>query len=62
MRQGDFEGEIARSKRMGRGKAARLPELTGLQGWLEPERPLPEDAEIAAVLGRPKLLANRPSI
>ena len=55
MRQGDSEREIARSKLMGRSKAARLRELARAQGWLDPERPLPEDAEIAAALGQPKL-------
>ena len=49
MRQGDSEREIARSKLMGRSKAARFRELARAQGWLDPERPLPEDAEIAAV-------------
>ena len=55
MRQGDSEREIARSKLMGRSKAARFRELAHAQGWLDPERPLPEDAEIAAALGQPKL-------
>ena len=55
MRQGDSEREIARSKLMGRSKAARFRELARTQGWLDPERPLPEDAEIAAALGQPKL-------
>ena len=55
MRQGDSEREIARSKLMGRSKAARFRELARAQGWLDPERPLPEDAEIAAALGQPKL-------
>lgn len=55
MRQGDSEREIARAKLMGRSKATRFRELARAQGWLDPERPLPEDAEIAAALGRPKL-------
>jgi len=55
MRQGDSEREIARSKLMGRSKAARFRQLAHAQGWLDPERPLPEDAEIAAALGQPKL-------
>ena len=52
MRQGDSEREIARSKLMGRSKAARFRQLAHAQGWLDPERPLPEDAEIAAALGQ----------
>ena len=61
MRQGDSEREIARSKLMGRSKAARFRELARAQGWLDPERPLPEDAEIAAALGQPKLPATAQS-
>ena len=55
MRQGDSEREIARSKLMGRSKAARFRELAHAQGWLDPARPVPTDAEIAAVLGQPRL-------
>jgi hypothetical protein len=40
MRQGDSEREIARSKLMGRSKAARFRKLARAQGWLDPERPL----------------------
>lgn len=46
MRQGDSEREIARSKLMGRNKAARFRELAHAQGWLDPARPVPTDAEI----------------
>ena len=35
--------------------ATRFRQLTHAQGCLDPERPLPEDAEIAAALGQPKL-------
>jgi hypothetical protein len=55
MRQGNSEREIARAKLLGRSKATRFRELARAQGWLDPERPLPEDAEIAAALGQPKL-------
>ena len=55
MRQGNSEREIARSKLMGHSKAARFRELARAQGWLDPGRPLPEDDEIAAALGQPKL-------
>ena len=48
LRQGDSEREIARSGLMGRAKAARFRTLAQTQGWLEPSRPLPPDAEIAA--------------
>ncbi|HPI62330.1 hypothetical protein [Zoogloea sp.] len=49
LRQGDSEREIARSGLMGRAKAARFRELACEKGWLELTRPLPADAEIAAV-------------
>lgn len=55
MRQGDSEREIARSKLMGRSKAARFRELAQAQGWLDPAHPVPTDAEIAGVLGQPRL-------
>lgn len=55
LRQGDSEREIARSKLMGRAKAARFRELARAQGWLDPARPLPTDADIAAALGSPRL-------
>ena len=55
MRQGDSEREIARAKLMGRAKAARFRELAAARGWLDPAHPVPEDAEIAAAIGRPRL-------
>ena len=61
LRQGDSEREIARSGLMGRAKAARFRTLAQAQGWLEPSRPLPPDAEIAAVLAPPRLPAAHPT-
>ena len=55
MRQGDSEREIACAKLMGRAKVARFRELAAARGWLDPARPVPEDAEIAAAIGRPRL-------
>ena len=55
LRQGDSEREIARSGLMGRAKAARFRALAQAQSWLEPARPLPADAEIAAALAPPRL-------
>jgi len=55
LRQGDSEREIARSGLMGRAKAARFRALAQAKGWLEPARPLPADAEIAAALAPPRL-------
>ena len=61
LRQGDSEREIARSGLMGRAKAARFRTLAQAQGWLEPSRPLPPDAEIAAALAPPRLPASAQS-
>ena len=51
LRQGDSDRDIARARLMGRPKVAALRALAMQQGWLAPEAPLPEDGEIAAVLG-----------
>ena len=50
MRQGDSNRDIARSRLMGRKKAAHLRSLATLHGWLLPETALPEDAQLAEVL------------
>ena len=50
MRQGEADREIARTRLMGRAKAARLRALAAQQGWMEPSAELPDDAAIAAVL------------
>jgi transposase len=50
MRQGDSDRDIARSRLMGRKKAAQLRELAVKQGWLIPDTALPEDAQLAEVL------------
>ena len=60
MRRGDSEREIARSHCMGRHKLAALRALAEQHGWLDAQAPLPEDAQIAAALGAPKL-ARPPS-
>jgi hypothetical protein len=52
LRQGDSEREIARSRLMGRPKAAYFRALALSFGWLEATNPLPTDAEIAAALGQ----------
>ena len=58
MRRGPSEREIARSHCMGRRKLADLRALAEQRGWLDTQTPLPEDAEIAAALGAPKLAAS----
>ena len=60
MRRGASDREIARSHCMGRHKLAELRALAEQHGWLDTRTPLPEDAEIAAALGTPKLAASAP--
>lgn len=50
MRQGDSDRDIARSRLMGRKKAAHLRGLAVQRGWLVPDTALPEDAQLAEVL------------
>ena len=58
MRRGISEREIARSHCMGRNKLAALRTLAPQHGWLDAQTPLPEEAQIAAALGGPKLAAS----
>ncbi|WP_261323374.1 three component ABC system middle component [Burkholderia anthina] len=53
MRHGDSDRELARCRYMGRRKLAALRELGEQRGWIKPDTPLPDDAEIAAALGPP---------
>jgi transposase len=50
MRQGDSDREIAKGRLMGRHKAAQLRRVAGEHGWLDGQRPLPEDEVLAEVL------------
>jgi hypothetical protein len=50
MRQGDSDREIAKGRLMGRHKAAQLRRVAGEHGWLDGQRPLPEDEVPAEVL------------
>jgi transposase len=52
LRQGDGDRQIARSGLMGRVKVARLRALAAERGWLAAGARLPEDAELAAVIGQ----------
>jgi transposase len=52
LRQGDSERDIARARLMGRAKVAALRALAVRHGWLDVDTPLPEDSEIAVVVGR----------
>jgi transposase len=46
MRLGESDREIARAGLMGRRKAARLRVLAREQGWLDPDRPLPDNPRL----------------
>ena len=61
MRSGQSDRDLARLRLMGRKKARALRELAAAHGWLDPAAPLPDDATLAAVLGRPAPKASSPS-
>jgi transposase len=52
LRQGDSDRDIARSRLMGRPKAAAFRALAQKRDWLAASSPLPTDAEIAAAVGQ----------
>jgi len=52
LRQGDSDRNVARSPLMGRPKVVVLRAVAISQGWLTLEAPLPDDATIAALIGR----------
>ena len=52
MRLGDSDRALAKSGLIGRPKAKALRQLAEAEGWLDPERPLPEDAVLAEALPR----------
>jgi transposase len=52
LRQGDSDRDVARSRLMGRPKVAAFRALALAQGWLEPATVLPDDAALAAAVGR----------
>ena len=58
MRQGDSDRVIAAGKVMGRRKAAALRSVALANGWLEVDRALPDDAEIAATVSAPRRAAS----
>ena len=52
LRQGDSDREIARIRLMGRPKVAAFRALAEKHGWLDAGAPLPDDAQLAAAVGR----------
>ncbi|MGF6759676.1 transposase [Paraburkholderia sp. GAS42] len=60
MRQGDSDRDIASAHLMGRSKLKTVRQVALTHGWLEPGRPLPDDAELAGIFGRdPKVPRSR---
>lgn len=53
MRLGESDRALAKAGLIGRRKAKKIRRIAGSQGWLEPSHPLPDDAVLAEVLGRP---------
>ena len=54
MRLGDSDRTLARAGLIGRPKAKALRQLAEAKGWLDPERPLPEDTVLAEALPQAK--------
>ena len=52
LRAGDTDRELCRCRLMGREKVAAFRAVAVEQGWLGPDRPLPDEGELAAVLGQ----------
>lgn len=52
LRAGDTDREVARSGLMGRQKVASFRAVAAGQGWLAPDRALPDESEIGQVLGQ----------
>lgn len=52
MRLGDSDRALAKSGLIGRPKAKALRQLAEAEGWLDPERSLPEDSVLAEALPR----------
>ncbi len=58
IRRGASDRELARSHTMGRRKLAQFRALAAVQGWLDAEAPLPDEAQIAAALEPAKQAAS----
>lgn len=54
MRLGESDRELAKAGLIGRRKAGELRTVAAEQGWLDASGPLPEDAQLAAALARPR--------
>lgn len=54
MRLGESDRELAKAGLIGRRKAGELRAVAAEQGWLNASGPLPEDAQLAQALSRPR--------
>lgn len=54
LRLGETDRAVARAEQVGRPKVAALRVTAAEQGWLDPARPMPDDATLAAGLTPPK--------
>ena len=54
MRLGESDRELAKSGLIGRRKAGELRAVALKEGWLDTAQPLPEDAQLAQALSRPR--------
>ena len=61
MRQGDSDRSLARAGLIGRDKARELRQMVSEAGWLDPARPLPDNAQLGQVLMPPTAVAQRPA-
>jgi transposase len=61
MRLGDSDRALAKAGLIGRPKAKALRTVAQERGWLDPARPLPEDAVLAQAVGPPRAAASAQS-
>ena len=61
MRLGDSDRALAKAGLIGRPKAKALRAVAQERGWLDPARPLPEDAVLAQAVGIPRAAASAQS-
>ena len=58
MRLGDSDRALAKAGLIGRPKAKVLRRVAEERGWLDPARPLREDAVLAQAVGPPRVAAS----
>lgn len=63
MRSGESDRDLARAGVVGRRKAGEVRKQAIAQGWIDPARPLPSEAELArAFAQRPQQAGNGSSV